>query len=431
MTKRIIASLALTVLIFIGASFPAQAKGRAMMARLEGPISPAMAQFATRVIETAADEEAVVVVFTLDTPGGLADSMRTMVKSILNAPLPVIVYVSPQGAHAASAGLMVTLAAHVAAMAPGTNIGAASVVAAGGKDVGGTMGRKVTNDMVALVRSLADRRGRNADWAEKAVRYAVSLPAIEAAGEGVIDVVAPDLESVLDWADGKKVQVDAKTVVLKTKGLEIIEIKPSFRDRVLGIIANPNLAYLLLMLGILGIYLELSHPGAFLPGVVGAISLLLAFFAMQTLSISVTGLLLIILGVVLFIIELKVTSYGLLSIAGIGCLFLGSVMLFEDIEGVPAVALSVILPTVGVVSAFFLGIIFLVYRAQRGRVTTGLEGLVGSTGAVLEWSGREGKVFIHGEIWRAESDEELEPDAIIRVIDSQGLKLTVVPAKEE
>lgn len=403
---------------------------QALIAKLNGPVSPVMARFALRVLERAADQNAELVVFQLDTPGGLVESMRLMVQGILASKTPVVVFVSPQGARAASAGVMITLSAHVAAMAPGTNIGAASVVSAGGKDVGGTMGRKVTNDMIAFVRSVADKHGRNADWAEKAVRYAVSLPAIEAAAEGVVDVVAPDLPALLQWTDGRKVKMESGTRTLATADLEMVEVEPGWRDRVLAVIANPSLAYLLLMLGILGIYLELSHPGTILPGAVGTISILLALFAMQTLSISVTGLLLIILGVVLFIIELKVVSYGLLSLGGIACLFFGSIMLFESPDGMMPVSWSVILPTVGAVSAFFVSVAWLVFRAQFRRPVTGREGLVGQEGRVMDWNGDAGRVFIRGEIWKAVSDDQPAPGNKVKVTASEGLTLTVQPAPD-
>lgn len=407
----------------------ARTQPKAYLAKLDGPVSPAMVQFCRRTLKKAAEEKAGLVIYLLDTPGGLVDSMRAMVKDMLASPVPVAVFVAPQGARAASAGVMITLAGHIAAMAPGTNIGAASVVAAGGGEVKGTMARKVTNDMIAFVRSVAAKHGRNADWAEKAVRYAVSLPAIEAAAEGVVDVVAPDLDALLEWADGRRVNMESGQKTLHTKGMRVVELEPNFRDRVLAVIANPNLAYLLLMLGFLGIFLELTHPGVILPGVVGAISVLLAMFAMQTLSVSVTGLLMLVLGVVLFIIELKVISYGLLSVGGIACLFFGSVMLFESPEGVRAVSWSVILPTVGLVSAFFLAVVWLVFRAQLRKPVTGLEGLTGTRGRVLEWRDKSGKVFIHGEIWAARAEEALEPDQEVVVVSAEGLILGVAAAE--
>ncbi len=401
----------------------------AVVAEIRGAISPATTQLVTRAIKRAESDQAEVVVLLLDTPGGLDKAMRRMVQAISTSPTPVIVYVSPVGARAASAGLMITLAAHVAAMAPGTNIGAASPVAAGGKDVPETMERKIINDMVAYARSLAESRGRNADWAEKAVRYAVSLPAVEAAAEGVIDVVAPDLNSLLDWADGREVRLDAQTRVLKTKGLEIRTLKPSFRDRILGAISDPNLAYLLFMLGLLAVYFELSHPGAVLPGVVGVISLILAFFAFQTLSVNLAGVLLILVGVALFLMEIKITSYGLLSLAGVGCLFVGSIMLYDTDQGV-RLSWSVLLPTLIVVSGFFAAIVFLVFRSQLRRRVSGVGQLVGLKGQVLSWAGDKGKVFVRGEIWQAEAETPLPSGTAVTVVSGQGLKLKVRPLEE-
>jgi len=241
----------------------------------------------------------------------------------------------------------------------------------------------------------------------------------------VVDVVAPTLEALLDWIHGRKVSVAGGEWTIRTKGAELVRVEPSFRDRILGTIANPNLAYILLMIGLLGIYFELSHPGVVLPGVVGAISLILAFFAMQTLPISLAGLLLIVVGVALFLMEIWITSYGLLSLAGVGCLTVGSIMLFDSPEEGLRLAWTTILATVGVISAFFLAIIFLVVRAQRSKPRTGAEGLIGQKGTVREWTGRRGKIFIRGEIWNAEADHELGAGDQVEVRAKEGLTLTV------
>ncbi len=402
-----------------------------VVAEVRGPVSPAMTSYVNRIIEEADKRRAQAAVLKLDTPGGLVSSMREVVQSVLNSPLPVIVYVAPQGAQAASAGVMITLSAHLAAMAPGSNIGAAHPVGAGGKDVQGEMSKKVLNDMIAYARSLAEQRGRNADWAEKAVRYSVSLSAVEAASEGVVDVVAPNLEALLEFAHGRRVEMARGEAVIQTQGARVVTLEPSLKDRILGIIANPNLAYILLMLGLLGIYLEMSHPGTILPGVVGAVSLILAFFAMQTLPVSLAGLLLIIVGVALFLIEIWVVSYGLLSLAGVGCLVVGSIMLFDTPEEGLRLALSTIILTVGVISAFFGLIIVLVWRSQRARVTTGAEGMIGKRGRVLEWSGTKGKIFTQGEIWRAEAETALDPESSIEVTGQAGMILTVRPAPDQ
>lgn len=416
----------------IGATMPPKPDRPVIVkAVLDGAVTPAMSQFVARVIDRAEARKAEAVLFLLDTPGGLVESMRGVNKEILASEVPVIVYVAPQGARAASAGVFITMAGHVAAMAPGTNIGAAHPVGAGGKDVPGEMAKKVTNDMIAYARSIADRRKRNADWAERAVRHSVSLPALEAAQENVIDVVAPNIEALLEFAHGRQVELARGGYVLRTKKARVVDFEPTFRDKILTTIANPNLAYLLLMLGMLGLYLELSHPGLILPGTVGAISLILAFFAMQTLSVSLAGLLLIIVGVVLFIMELWVTSYGLLSIGGVGCLFVGSVMLFENPGTAFGLSWSVILTVVGTISAFFVIIIYLVVKAQRGRPTGGAQGMLGRIGEVLEWSGEEGKVFIRGEIWRARSPIPMNPGNKIEVISQEGLVLFIEAVPEE
>jgi membrane-bound serine protease (ClpP class) len=427
-------ALALGLLVLAGTAFTAQEKGLVVVvAQVKGAVSPAMTSYVDRVLKEAREADAQAVVLQLDTPGGLVSAMRGVVKSILNSPVPVIVYVAPQGAQAASAGVMITLSAHLAAMAPGSNIGAAHPVAAGGKDVQGEMSKKVLNDMIAYARSLADQRGRNADWAEKAVRYSVSLPAVEAAAEGVVDVVAPNLEALLAFADGRRIKLAKGETVIRTTEARIITLKPSLKDKILGIIANPNLAYLLLMLGLLGIYLEMSHPGAILPGAVGAVSLILAFFAMQTLPVSLAGLLLIVVGVALFLMEIWVTSYGLLSLGGVGCLVVGSIMLFDTPEEGLRLAISTIIITVTAISAFFGVIILLVWRSQKRRVSTGAEGMIGKKGRVLDWSGDSGKIFAQGEIWRAQAGEELSSGQEIEVAGQEGMLLTVQPAnpKEE
>ena len=407
-----------------------------VVAEVQGAVSPAMAGYVARILDQADKQGAQAAVLKLDTPGGLVSSMREVVQSILNSPVPVIVYVAPQGAQAASAGVMITLSAHLAAMAPGSNIGAAHPVGAGGKDVEGEMSKKVLNDMVAYARSLAQQRGRNADWAERAVRHSVSLPAVEAAAEGVIEVVAPNLEALLEFAEGRRIALARGEVTLRTQGARVVTLEPSLKDRILSIIANPNLAYLLLMVGLLALYLEMSHPGAILPGVVGAVSLILAFFAMQTLPVSLAGLLLILVGVALFLMEIWVTSYGLLSLTGAGCLVVGSIMLFDSPEEGLRLAWSTIIPTLAVIIAFFGTIILLVWRSQKARIATGAEGMIGKRGQIREWSGERGKVFVQGELWRAGSEgpePALAPGQEVEITGQEGLVLVVrpVPPKKE
>jgi membrane-bound serine protease (ClpP class) len=401
--------------------------GKVMVLELRGVINPGSAMFVARGIEEAPDMGAELVVIRLDTPGGLASSMRSMVKAIMNSPVPVAVYVSPPGAGAASAGVMVTVAAHVAAMAPGTNIGAAHPVAAGGQDIQEEMSKKVVNDMASYGRGIAEERGRNGEWVEKAIRESVSATAEEALEMNVIDLVAEDLDGLLQKLDGREVTVLGDTRVLDTAGLERVSFQPGFRDKVLRTISDPNIAYILMMIGLAGLYFELSNPGAILPGVIGAISLILAFFAFQTLPVNYAGLLLILLAVVLFIAEIKITSYGLLSVGGLISMTLGSIMLFEDV-GVP---LRVILPTVALVGGFFMVVAALAFRAYRNRPRTGSEGLLGETGVVRARLDPEGLVFVHGETWRAWADEEIEPDERVEVVEVRGLRLRVRRAEAD
>jgi len=303
-----------------------------MIIEMEGPINPGSATFLIRGLEDAGKRGSGLVIIRLDTPGGLASSMRTMVKAILNSPIPVVVFVAPKGAGAASAGVMVTVAAHVAAMAPGTNIGAASPVTAGGKDMEKTMTKKVMNDMASYGRGIAQDKGKNAEWVEKAIREAVSITADEAVKKNVVDLVASDVDELLELLDGREITLRDAKIRLKTKGLVKIPYRPKFRDRILKTISDPNIAYILMMIGLAGLYFELSHPGAIFPGVIGGISLILAFYSFQTLPVNYAGLLLIALAIILFIAEVKITSYGMLSVGGFISLTLGSIMLFEDVK---------------------------------------------------------------------------------------------------
>ncbi len=395
--------------------------GTAVIIELDGAINPGTALYVARGIEEAPDLDAELIVLHVDTPGGLASSMRTIVKSILNSPVPVAVYVSPPGAGAASAGVMVTVAGHVAAMAPGTNIGAAHPVSAGGKDIQAEMSRKVINDMASYGRGIADEKGRNGDWVEEAIRESVSVTAEEALEKNIIDLIAEDLDDLLQKLDGREIVVQGKTMTLATADLERVNFEPGFRDRVLRTISDPNIAYILMMIGLAGLYFELSNPGAILPGVIGAISLILAFFSFQALPVNYAGLLLILLGVVLFIAEIKVTSYGLLSVGGLISLTLGSIMLFEDV-GVP---FRVILPTVALVGGFFIVVAALAVRAYRGRPKGGSEGIIGDIGVVQTRLDPDGLVFVHGETWKARADEAIEPDEEVEVIAIRGLSLIV------
>ncbi len=397
----------------------------AMVIELEGPISPGTDLFVTRGIKQAQRNEYSLVIIRLDTPGGLVTSMRNIVKTILNSPVPVVVYVAPRGARAASAGVMITIAAHVAAMAPQTNIGAAHPVSAGGKEINKTMSEKVVNDMVAYARSIAKDRKKNQDWVEKAIRESVSITADVAVKEKVIDLVARDIDELLALLEGREIVLDKNVVTLETKDLKLVYVTPGWRDNVLKTISNPNIAYILMMIGLAGLYFELSQPGAILPGVVGSISLILAFFSFQTLPVNYAGLLLIALAIIFFIAEVKVTSYGLLSLAGLVSLTLGSIMLFENV----GVSLRLMLPTIALTGGFFVATAFFAFRAYRTKPEGGREGLIGRIGVVEEKINPEGLIFAHGEYWKASSDEVLEEGDNVRIIGSGGLKVIVEKEK--
>jgi membrane-bound serine protease (ClpP class) len=392
--------------------------------KISDAISPGVADFLIRGIKTASDEDATCIIIELDTPGGLVESMRKIVKAIFGSKIPVVVYVSPSGARAASAGVMITMAADIAAMAPGTNIGAAHPVGAGGKEIEKTMSEKVTNDMVAHVKSIAEKRGRNAKWAEKAVRESVSVTETEALRQNIIDIIAKDIDDLIRQINGRKVK-DKGEIKLDNPAKKRLE--ETLRTKILKTISDPNIAYILMMMGLAGLYFELSHPGAIFPGVVGGICIILAFFAMQTLPVNYAGILLIILAIIFFIMEMKIASYGLLSIAGVISLLLGSIMLFET--GSPEFQLSyrVLLPTLVIVSGFFMLVASLVFKSQISKPRTGAKGLVGEIGIVKQPTMPEGKVFVHGELWNASSKDPIQEGAKVRVIKVDNLVLEVEP----
>ena len=350
--------------------------------------------------------------------------MRNIEMTILGSPVPVAVYVAPAGARAASAGVMITMAADIAAMAPGTNIGAAHPVGIGGKNIDKTMSDKVVNDMVAHAKSVAEKRGRNAVWVEKAIRESVSVTETEALKENIIDVVAADMDDLIRQINGRTIPGKG---VLKLDGAIRTVLEESLRTKILKTISDPNIAYILMMIGIAGIYFELSHPGAIFPGVIGAVSLVLAFFAFQTLPVNYAGFLLILLAIVFFIMEMKITSYGLLSVAGVLSFLLGSIMLFEGASPEMRVAWRVMLPTLALVCGFFVVVAGLVFRSQVSRPRTGAEGLVGEIGVVKEALEPEGKVQVHGELWKARSAEPLRVGTRVRVAKVENLVLEVEP----
>lgn len=391
-------------------------------------IGPAVAEYMADALEQASRGPAAGIIIQLDTPGGNVESMRRIVQAIYACNVPVIVYVSPSGARAASAGVMITMAADIAAMAPGTNIGAASPVGGGGQEINETMAKKVTNDLVAFAKGIARRRGRNVEWIEQAVRESVSVTAAEALEMNIIDVVADDMDDLLEQIDGREV---AEKGALDLADVTVRQVQEGLRTKVLKIISDPNIAYILFMIGLAGLYFELSHPGTVFPGVVGAICLILAFFSFHTLPVNVTGILLILLATVLFILEIKVTSYGMLSVAGVICLILGSLMLFKGAGPQFQVAWQVFLPTVLLISAFFVGVTSLVVRAHVLQPTTGAEGLVGEVGIVKAVADGQGKVLVHGELWKARFAEPVALGAKVSVVAVDGLVLTVTPTADE
>lgn len=397
---------------------------------VNGVIGPISSDFILKSIREAESQKAECLIIRLDTPGGLMEAMRDIVKAELGADIPVVIYVAPGGARAASAGVFITLAAHVAAMAPGTNIGAAHPVMIGGTPGGGadtsqTMMDKITNDAVAYIQSIAEKRGRNAEWARDAVLNSVSITAQEALEAGVIDTVVASLAGLVAYLDGREVEILSGKRQLATRNALVKEIEMGFRYRVLDKITNPNIAYLLLLLGVYGILFELSNPGAIFPGVLGAISLILAFLAFQMLPINYAGLALMALGVVLFILEVNVTSYGLLSIGGIVSLLLGSLMLFERTEPLMRVSWKVIIPALGFTVVFFVFAIGFAVKAQRRIPVTGSIGLVGMTGVSQTDIDPRGQVTVHGEIWKAVSDSKIPAGADIRVVEVKGMVLKV------
>ncbi len=396
--------------------------------KVNGVIGPPAAQFISESIKNAGSVGYAALLILLDTPGGLDTSMREIVKAIMEAPLPVIVYVHPSGARAASAGTIILLSAHVAAMTPGTNVGAAHPVSIGGigkEKMDKEMMSKVVQDAEAYARSLAAKRGRNSDWAARAVRESVSITADEALKKHVIDMVAGNVDDLLSQVDGKVVEVGTRRVVLATKGAKVVAVETPLKYTLLSYISDPNVAYMLMMIGFYGILFEIYSPGAVFPGVMGTICLVLAFYAFQTIPISYAGLSLIILGIIFFVLELKVASYGLLSVAGAVSIMIGSIMLID----LPSSWLSLSWQSIAVVVAFsiifFVGVLSYAVKAQFSKVRTGREGLIGEIGSAKTDISPAGKAFVHGELWDAVSDEPIRAGERVKVIALDGMKMKV------
>jgi membrane-bound serine protease (ClpP class) len=426
--------LFLTAFLVVGIA-PAVGAAPAPVAviEMEGAITPVTVRLVSAAVDRAQAEHAQALVIQLDTPGGLERSMRSIVQAILNSEVPVIVYVAPTGGRAASAGVFITMAAHVAAMAPATNIGAAHPVSVGGGGPDKEMMKKIENDAAAFARTIATERGRNAEWAEKAVRSSVSVTEREAVKLKIVDLVADNLPDLLAKIDGRTVKTVKGTVTLQTKDAPIKKIEVKFRDRFLALISDPNIAYILMMIGMLGIFFELSNPGVILPGVLGGISLILAFFAFQSLPINWAGLLLILFGVALLIAEIKVVSHGVLTIGGVVAMLLGSMMLFDAPEtgGLLRVSWFVIVPAVASTAGLVIVGLSFGMRALYRKPTTGVSGMVGEIAVARTPLAPEGQVLVQGELWRAIAQNG--PVAVgekVEIVGVNGLTLTVVKAAD-
>ncbi|MEA1936452.1 MAG: nodulation protein NfeD [Thermodesulfobacteriota bacterium] len=431
--KLCIVLLAIALLFVIGSSpsFGGDKNPVFDVITIDSAITPPVAKYIVQAIDRSSNEGSDGLIILLDTPGGLDLAMRDIIKGLLNSPVPVIVFVSPSGARAASAGVIITISAHVAAMAPGTNIGAAHPVALGAGKMDETMAEKVENDFVAYAKSIAEKRGRDTKWVEEAIRKSKSITAEEALKKNVIDFVAVDIKHLLEKLDGKEITLSSGKVVLKTKGAIVNYKKMGLRENILTALSNPNIAYLLLMIGLAGLYFEFAHPGVILPGVIGGISLILSFYALQTLPVNYAGVLLIIFGIILFIAEIKIISHGMLTVAGIISLTLGSIMLFESPAPALRVSFKVMIPTVAITSLFFAGIITLALKAQMRKPVTGTEGMIGEEGKTITAIHEDGKVFIKGEYWNAFSQKLVEEDERVKVIGISGLKVEVEEIRSE
>ncbi len=440
---RIAALLALLV-----APMQVAAAERATVLEIEGAIGPAVANYVVHELSRVEPASTGLVIVRMNTPGGLDTSMREIIRAILSSPVPVAAYVAPSGARAASAGTYITYASAVAAMAPGTNLGAATPVqlrglpllpeqpsSPKGQDKAGegkradepvdTETRKAVNDAVAYIRGLAELNDRNADWAVDAVRSAVSLPASEALKLHVIDVIADDVPDLLRKIDGRVVKVAGKPARLATAGLAIVTVSPDWRTELLAVITNPNVAFILMLIGVYGLIFEFLNPGAVAPGLIGAISLLVALFALNLLPINYAGAGLVLLGIGLMVAEAHIGSFGVIGVGGIVAFAIGSVMMFPS--GAPGfqLSLAVVAAATLVTAAFFLLVISMLLRSRRRPVVTGKEALLGAEGETVAWQGAEGRVRVQGEIWRARAAAPLQPGTRVKVVDSDGLVLVV------
>jgi membrane-bound serine protease (ClpP class) len=400
-----------------------------LTAEIQGAISPAQVEVLQDVLRQAETDRSDLVLLRLDTPGGLVTSMREMVQLILNAKVPVAVWVGPSGARAASAGVFLVAASTVAAMSPQSTIGAASPVDMGGKDIDSTMAAKVKNDIISLVRGVAEARGRNVDWYVKSVEDADSITATEAVLLKVVDILAKDPQDLMDQLAVKALAWQGKTLRFSAKDVQFVAFNPGVRHKLLAWLLDPQIAYFLLLGGMAGIFFELTTPGAIFPGVFGGLCLLLGLYAMSVLPTNVAGVLLILFGLVLFVLELKVASYGMLSVAALVSLFIGSTILFRTETGMAGLPLSTIISGLAGFALIFGGVAYLVARAQLSKSPLGSEAMLGLAGEVRSWEGGRGQVFVNGEIWNADAaaDSPLAAGDQIRVAAVHGLTLTVEP----
>jgi membrane-bound serine protease (ClpP class) len=407
-------------------SFSALAAGapQVSLIKVNGPVSPVTADYLRRNLKESALRGDLLMLIEMDTPGGLDTAMREIVKDIFASPVPVAVFVAPSGARAASAGAVIALAADICAMAPGTNIGAAHPVAIG-ETPDKAIEKKMVNDAVAYVEGIARKRGRNADIAQKMVSDSISLASDKALEGNVIDLIASDPQDLLKKLDGRRITRDGRETFLRLRGAEVREHEMGIRESILNAISNPNVAYVLLMLGFLGLFFELSNPGVILPGVIGGISLILAFFAFQTLPVNFAGVLLILFAIVLFIAEIKIVSHGMLTVGGIIAMVLGSLLLFQSPEPYLRVSWSVILVTVLMTTLFFAFAVTKAVKAHKRKPLTGGEGLVGEEGVADTEIMAEGKVFVRGEYWDATSPERIVKGEKVVVTAVEGMRVRV------
>ncbi len=401
--------------------------GEVVVATYEGIINPVAAEYLHDALASAQESSAHAFIIKLDTPGGLDTSMRLIVKDVTSATIPVIVFVAPSGGRAASAGVFITMAAHIAAMAPGTNMGAAHPVAMGGGEMDTTMKEKVENDAVAYIKTIAEQRGRNVAWAEDAVRKSVSATEQEALKLKIIDLVAGDVPALLKQLDGRTVTLASGPWIMATTGLAIRHFPMGWRLELLKALSDPNIAYLLMTIGTIGIMAELYSPGAILPGIVGAISLILAFYSLQSLPVNYAGALLVILGVVFLVLEITVTSYGLLALGGLAAMTLGGLMLIKTDVPFLQVSLTFLLPTVIVVGALVAVVGWMAVTNGRRRSVTGAEGMIGSVGIARTDLSPRGQITLHGEIWDAVSREPIRRGEAAEVTSVEGLTVMVIP----